>query len=260
MRRGRELLSALAVTGLLGAAVGFSGPEAGTRGTDGPVVKGRWQVQASDARIIGGYGDNFAYDGQDVRAIDGRARVELNTDEGTGRIEVTLRTTEESGPIRFADGRSFSGEIRIIQSLNTSRMEMARIAEEVWLHGDTGNEAPVMPRIFNYFATWGPARILVNGEEVIPMIGSHTMFSEQARNDAGKIVSDQGRVYSPRLDDKTGFTNPDETEFHLVAHTTEPDQANFPPHSGWIHLHFADVEVIQKPDDVEIPYTTESMD
>ncbi len=25
--------------------------------------------------------------------------------------------------------------------------------------------------------------------------------------------------------------------FHFVAHTMQPDQDNFPPHTGWIHVH-----------------------
>lgn len=143
---------------------------------------------------------------------------------------------------------------RIVQKLDTSEMGQARIAEDVFLHGDTGNEAPVMPKIYNYFATWGPASIRVDGEEVVPMIGSHTMFTEQARRADGKIVDTSRQVYSPMVEDKTGFTNPTETEFHFVAHTTEPDQDNFPPHTAWVHLHFSDVEVTKKPDDQSVPY------
>ena len=34
---------------------------------------------------------------------------------------------------------------------------------------------------------------------------------------------------------QTGFVSPNETEFHFVAHTIQPDQNNFPPHTAWIH-------------------------
>ncbi|MDX1647442.1 MAG: hypothetical protein R3304_09885 [Longimicrobiales bacterium] len=222
-------------------------------GADGE--PGQWHIEADDVRIIGGYGDNFAYDGENVRNLRGTAVMRLDTEAGTGELEIDLRTTEESGPIRFSAERAWEGEIRIVQRLDTNQMDMARIQEEAWLHGDTGNEAPVMPRLFNYFATWGPSTIWVNGEEVVSMIGSHTMFSEQARNEAGRIVNERGEVYSPTASEKDGFTDPSETEFHYVAHTSEPDQDNFPPHSAWIHLHFDDVRVHQKPGDVEIPYT-----
>lgn len=213
-----------------------------------------WKIEADDARIIGGYGDNFAYDGENVRPFDGIAQMTVDPKNGTAQLEINVRTTDSSGPIRFSEDQSFEGDIRIVQNLDTSKMDMARIATDTYLHGDTGNEAPVMPKIYNYFATWGPAKIFVDGEEVIPMIGSHTMFTEQARGQNGKIVNAQGQVYSPMVKDKTGFTDPSKTEFHFVAHTSEPDSDNFPPHTGWIHLHFSDVKVIQKPAGEEIPY------
>ncbi len=220
-----------------------------------PLPDGGWQIHATGARVIGGYGDNFAYDGSNVRPLDAEARMTLDTEAGTGELVIELTTTEASGPIRFSASQSFEGEIRIVQRLDTGQMDMARVAQEVWLHGDTGNEAPVMPTLFNYFATWGPSKIFVNGEEVIPMIGSHTMLSEQARGEDGRIANAAGEVYSPMTSDKTGFTDPSNTEFHYVAHTTQPDSGNFPPHTAWIHLHFSDVTVIEKPADVTIPYT-----
>ncbi len=264
---GLRTIGALGVGLLLAAGAAFvpaeppadDGPAADaaeTAATTTAVEKGTWRIRATGARIIGGYGNNFAYNGQNVRPLEGHAEATVNTADGTGQVVVEVRTTDESGPIRFSADQSFEGTIRIVQRLNTSQMDAARLAQEVWLHGDTGNEAPVMPKLFNYFATWGPGSISVNGNEAVPMIGSHTMFSEQARGENGRIAKN-GEPYSPMKQDKTGYTNPGETEFHVVAHTTEPDQNNFPPHTAWIHLHFSDVEVLEKPDGVSIPYTAD---
>ena len=214
-----------------------------------------WRLEATGVRIIGGYGSNFAYNGDNVRWMDGKAEVELDPSNGTGRIVVEVQTTEESGPIHYSKDAKWSGTIRIVQMLSTNEMEGARIEEGVMLHGDTGNEPPVMPTIYNYFATWGPAKIWVNGDEVVPMVGSHTMFTEQARGPNGRIENRSGVVYSPMTSVKTGFVNPTETEFHFVAHTMQPDQNNFPPHTAWIHLHFSNVRVLAKPDGVQIPRT-----
>lgn len=249
------LIGSFAATAAVGSAallVTAAGPA--TPPPSQASVDADWAIEASSARIIGGYGDNFDYAGENVRPLDGTATMNVDADAGTAELEIRIRTTEASGPIRFSAGQRFEGDIRIVQRLDTNEMGQARIAEDVFLHGDTGNEAPVMPKIYNYFATWGPASIEVNGEEVVPMIGSHTMFTEQARGADGKIVDASGQVYSPMVEDKTGFTNPTETEFHFVAHTTEPDQNNFPPHTAWVHLHFSDVEVTQKPDDQSVPY------
>ncbi len=216
-----------------------------------------WKIRATDARIIGGYGDNFAYDGENVRPVTGWAEMTVDAANGRAELTIELETTEASGPIRYSRDEGWSGKIRIVQKFDTSNMDKARIVEEIALHGDTGNEAPVMPNIYSYFATWGPAQIWVNGEEVVPMVGSHTMFSERARSSSGKVVNASGDVYSPMSTVKNGFTDPEKTEFHFVAHTTQPDPDNFPPHTAWIHLNFSSVELQEQPDDVEIPYTKE---
>jgi len=213
-----------------------------------------WRIRATGARIVGGYGDNFAYDGENVRPLEGSAVMTVDAAGGTAELSIEIETTPASGPIRFGKTDAWSGKIKIVQVIDASEMDMARIAEEIDLHGDTGNEAPVMPNIFSYFATWGPAKIWVNGEEVVSMIGSHTMFSEAARRSDGEIVDRSGAVYSPMSQNKSGFTDPEETEFHFVAHTTQPDGDNFPPHSAWIHLNFTDITIEQHPDYVEIPY------
>ncbi len=215
---------------------------------------GEWKIEATGARIIGGYGQNFAYDGSNVRDLKGKATVELNFEKGTGRVVVEVETTAQSGPIQFSKDQAWSGKIRIVQMLNLDKMAAARIEEDVMLHGDTGNEAPVMPNIFNYFATWGPSSITVNGKEVVPMIGSHTMLSERSRGDDGAIRNEDGMPYSPMAQVKTGFTDPSGIEFHVVAHTTQPDKNNFPPHTAWIHLNFGDVRIIEAPEGEKIPY------
>lgn len=258
MTTTRKIFAGAASLALAGALVAFGPPEEPEASSDTVQTvdgDGAWKLKATGARIIGGYGDNFAYDGSNVRPLEGHAEVKLNPETGKGKITVKIRTTEESGPIHFAKDEKWEGDIKIVQRLNTSKMDKARIAQEVFLHGNTGREAPVMPKIYNYFATWGPSRIWVNGEEAVPMIGSHTMYSEESRDASGKIAR-AGTVYHPmKVKDKSGFTNPNDTEFHFVAHTSEPDRGNFPPHSAWIHLHFSDVEVMSKPEGVDIPYT-----
>ena len=259
MKSTKKFLTGAAALALAGVTVAFApdGEQADAReaAAVGSEADGTWHIRATGARIIGGYGDNFAYDGQNVRPLEGSAEAKIDPASGKGKVTVTVRTTEASGPVHFSEDTKWSGEIQIVQRLDTEKMGKARIATDVFLHGDTGNEAPVMPKLYNYFATWGPSKITVNGQEAVPMIGSHTMFSEQSRGANGKIQRD-GTVYHPmKVQDKTGFTDPGELEFHYVAHTTEPDKGNFPPHTAWIHLHFSDVEILSKPDGATVPYT-----
>ncbi len=254
MKNSAKLVYGLGFAALLATTTAFATSRSADQVTGEATVRaGAWRLEATGVRIVGGYGQNFAYNGDNVRWLDGKAEIELDASSGTAQIVIEVETTDESGPIRYSKDESWSGKIRIVQRLNTSQMEGARIAEDLMLHGDTGNEAPVMPNIYNYFATWGPSKIWVNGEEVVSMVGSHTMFSEQARGRNGRIENGSGAVYSPMAPVKTGFVDSNETEFHFVAHTTQPDSNNFPPHTAWIHLHFSDVRVIEKPDGVQIP-------
>ena len=260
MKNSTKLLYGLGFATVLGATTAFATVRSvDHRTADTPeasipeATNGMWRLEATGVRIIGGYGDNFAYDGKNVRWLDGKAQIELDPSNGTGQIVIEVETTRESGPIRYSKDTNWSGTIRIVQQLNTREMEGARIVEDQMLHGDSGNEAPVMPTLYNYFATWGPSKIWVNGEEVVSMVGSHTMFSEQARGLDGTIQNGSGVLYSPMAQVKTGFVSPNQTEFHFVAHTMQPDQNNFPPHTAWIHLHFSNVRVLEKPDGVQIP-------
>ncbi len=228
MKNSTKLLYGLGFATVLGVTTAFATVSSVDRAADTlEASDGVWRLEATAVRIIGGYGDNFAYDGENVRWLDGKAQIELDPNNGTGQIVVEVETTNESGPIRYSNDATWSGTIRIVQQLNTSEMEGARIVEDQMLHGDSGNEAPVMPTLYNYFATWGPSKIWVNGEEVVPMVGSHTMFSEQARGADGSIKNGSGMLYSPMAPVKTGFVSPSETEFHFVAHTMQPDQNNF---------------------------------
>ncbi len=165
MKTSARLVYGLGFVTLLATTTAFATVRSGDRvagdRTEGKAeaAAGTWRLEATRVRIVGGYGHNFAYNGENVRWLDGKAEIELDASSGTARIVIEVETTNESGPIRYSKDESWSGKIRIVQQLNTSQMEGARIAEGLMLHGDTGNEAPVMPNMYNYFATWGPSKI-----------------------------------------------------------------------------------------------------
>lgn len=199
-----------------------------------------WEFTADNGFIVGGYGNNFTYDGSNARRIQGAARVSVNTDTNEGIIEANVVTTDESGPIVMAKDTPLTGNIRLVMKVGQAG---SRFQEFENLHGDTGNEAPVMPEIFTYLAGWGPTDVYVDGKLVYENLGGHTMFSQKTRRADGTIRNGD-QIYSPMLEDKkTGFVDPNATEFHFVAHTMEPDPGNFPPHTVWIHLVFQDVNV-----------------
>jgi hypothetical protein len=235
----------LAVAGALAAGIFFLAGFDDPRGGD-------WSLMAQNALIIGGYGDNFAYSGENVRPLMGTAVLRTDSALDAGELVATLRTTPESGPIRIGKDVYLEGEIRLVMRtfIEEAPFMDGGITEFLWIHGDTGQGPPVMPRQFAFLAGWGTLDIYLNGELLYKDLDGHFMYTEQARRgpEAGYAVArEDGTIYNPMLPDKTRFTDPTNGELHIVAHSTVTDPDNFPPHSLWIHLNFADVFVQAAP-------------
>jgi hypothetical protein len=202
----------------------------------------QWDLRASDPLLIGGYGDNFAYDGEDVTPLEGSATVDVNVAEDTGTMEVTF-----NGTINPEKGVTYSGDIRMVYeqfSAAGSEFKEGGIADYIYLHGDTGQEAPVMPTVRSYLASWGPVDIYVDGEKVYEKLVGHMMLTEGARHrDTYAIYAADGEsFYSPKEPVDSSIAHPERRALHFVAHTTKQDGGNFPPHTVWIHVNFQDVE------------------
>jgi len=181
--------------------------------------------------------------------------IDIDAAAKTGTIVANVQTTPESGPLFVTQTVSVENGVKKVTDEyleGNIRFEMrvgdaARFQQFQWLHGNTGNEAPVMPNLFNFLAAWAPIDVYVNDELAYEGLSGHLMYSEQARRDDGSIRRDDGTIYSPKLEDKSRFTVPGGRELHLIAHSTTPDENNFPPQTRWIHLVFYDVFVQNAP-------------
>jgi hypothetical protein len=201
----------------------------------------QWQLVARDGLLIGGYGDNFVYDGNAVKPVGGVGIVDVNTRTNRGRMTATFY-----GTIEPEQGKSYTGEVRLVYdefSGGPPFME-GGIADFVYLHGGTGQEAPVMPRLRSYLASWGDVDIYVDGEKIYEDLVGHTMLTEGARDRRTYAIYDSSGddFYSPRNPGDSSIANPNTRAMHFVAHTTESDPDNFPPHTVWLHLNFQTVE------------------
>ena len=106
MKTNKKPLAAFGTALLLGATVAFSFGDTGVVPAPAKLALGVWRLEATGVRSIGGYGDNFAYNGENVRPLEGRAEIQLDTQNGTGTITIEVETTSESGPIRFSKDQS----------------------------------------------------------------------------------------------------------------------------------------------------------
>ena len=214
-----------------------------------------WALRAQNALVIGGYSDNFDYSGESVRPIIGTATVDVDSAANWGTVIANVRTTSESGPIRFSKDESISGDITIVMSNFSEEAPYMEggIAEYLWLHGDTGQGTPVMPRQFTFLAGWGSVDIYVNGELLYPGLEGHFMYTEQARRGAEegyRVMRSDGTLYSPTLLDKTRFTNSSGGELHVIVYSPASEDGNPSQQAQWLHLNFADVFIKHAPVDL----------
>lgn len=210
-----------------------------------PPASGHWVLKGENPVVIGGYGDNFSYDGSRVRPLVGTITVDLDAAAQKGRIEAIFRTTPQSGPIGISRDERLEGEIRFVQEFNGPGS--GRIGEFVFLHGDSGIEAPMLPTVFNWLATWAPAVIYVNGEKKYEL-GGHFMYSVGFRREDQSIRKSDGTLFDLARKDYHGYTaNPRGAILHVMAMSNRPDPNNFPPASHVLHVNFNTVYVVKAP-------------
>lgn len=201
-----------------------------------------WYLKAYRPLLIGGYGDNFNYDGSRVVELTGEAKVFVNVERDTGTIEAVI-----NGTINPEKDKTYTGEVRIVYHVEPQPDGPAfwenGVADFVYLHGSTGQGPSVMPKVKAYLAAWVPVDVYVNGELIYERIDGHIMYTERSRDpETGKIYDAEGMgVYSAMDPDNASIFAPEEKELHIVAHTVVADPDNFPPHTAWIHINFVEV-------------------
>lgn len=197
---------------------------------------------------------SFAWNGEGVMDAEGIAVVEVDPVANTGSIQVTW--TDQYGEwvltqTRFASPPHPTG-LRVSADANeTERIQGDPVTTNVFLHGNSGAAEPVLPTIFNILATWGPARVTLNGEPFnnpydgpAPLWLAHTMTTVGVRNENGEVVTEEGNIYNPSVAGR-GATFYDDLEFHLVFHDAPgPETDNFPPALSFnYHLNFEEVSI-----------------
>ncbi len=197
----------------------------------------KWMLTASKPLLIGGYGDNFVYNGEKVQALTGTATVDVNAATNTGKM-----VAEFYGTITPEAGKTFTGNIKLEYNkfLEGSDFWEGGIADFVYLHGATKQEAPVMPKVKTPLASWGPVNVYVDDKLIYEKLVGHMMYTEASRDKETYAIynSDRSGFYSPKDPTNGSIAHPDQMELHFVAHTTDPDSGNFPPHTVWIHLNY----------------------
>lgn len=206
-----------------------------------------WHLRATDAKIIGGYGKenwgNLAYSGQGVVAVDGEAEAQVNSESDEGTIVTTF-----TGTIRPTKDREFTGVIRlefdVLGGEGAPPWREGGASDFIMIHGDTGQEAPLVPAVACYLCTWGTGKLFVDDELVYEAI-SHFMWTPIIRDENQVVWADEARttIYTPMEPGKGIIARPTESQLHFVFFDPRvPDPDNYPPMGWFLKVNFDQVE------------------
>ncbi len=226
------------------------------REIQGPVLTDVQGVPASPV-------DSFVHDGVGSIALtDAVAQLEIDPVNNTGEIEAEW--TDENGKWKlvqemFVPPPHSTGLMVGPSALGTVSVWGDPVTTNVYLHGDTMAGGPVLPTLFNYLTTWGPAEVTLNGEPFVnpfdgpaPLWATHTMTTVGVRGDDGTVRKSNGvDIFAPGPSAGDGAVDNDDLELHVVFHDDPMPMVpgNFPPPlSFFYHLTFEDVTVDISPD------------
>jgi len=218
------------------------------RNVTGPVIASVDGVAAEPV-------DSFVWSGSGTSMIKAELKLKIDVIRNTGEIyaewedkngEWTYRQTRFALP-DHPTGARVGPSINDIELIKTDP-----VTTNVYLHGDSGAAAPLIPTVLNLLATWGPAEITHNGipfdnpfDGPVPSWIGHTMTTEGLRGDDGSVRTVTGGIYNPMHAAK-GAVDHNDLEFHLVFHDA-PGPAKTtnipPPVSFFYHITFEDVKI-----------------
>ena len=207
-----------------------------------------FHAEGSNAWIVGGYGNNFVYNGEKYVRTNGFVTIDVNdkTNEGILIAEWDVKDWQYDASKPAATGR-----MKVIWSdfFGSADFMDGGIAGNLYLHGDSGKEAPVLPTIYTYSAGWGTADIFLNGQKIYDDVVAHYMVTEGTRDPLTHAVhkKDGKAIFVPKPmggDSGDGFTYSHRIMTHVVVHTDIADQGkNFPPFTMFMHINFENTAI-----------------
>ena len=171
--------------------------------------------------------DSLVYDGVGSTPIDGAIVIlEVDPVKQTGLLRARWEDRNGSWEVfqDFFHHPEHSSGIRIGSSKDeVDDLINVGIAQNVYLHGDTGGGTPIFPTVFTYLAAWGFTHVTLDGEPFLNKYGlpgperwvSHMMLTEGVRNDDGTVRALGGEIYDPKRHKTVGAVDPTDMELHL---------------------------------------------
>mgnify|MGYP000666335736 CR=1 FL=1 len=203
----------VAMAGLMGMGTAYADPL--SISASNPA----YQVGKHDSK------NRFCYDGSCIVPGKGDIQIDLDPDRNEGKI--VAHFSGEDG-----DWKIVAKEFKLVRT-------------NVNLHGASGGDVdkalspPVLPTVWTYVATWGPAAAYHNGE--LAWKGpAHLMVTEEVRDPETGKVDFKGPKMAKNY--PGSVHNKNAMQVHFVAHPEEkPTKGYLPPFTEFVHLMYETV-------------------
>jgi len=172
--------------------------------------------------------DGFDWAGQAIRSTEGSVEIKIDSIANTGSIIANWK--DEYGDWTYQQTISVpSGHATGVRIEPSEDTMMAAIEDDptttnIYLHGNAGTAASQAPTVFNLLATWGEAKVTLNGvpfdnpfDGPTPLWIGHTMLSEGVRNVDGAVHTTPGDIFEMSRGSESQVY-PDDLVLHIAFH------------------------------------------
>lgn len=216
-----------------------------------------WEINSMGVYVVGTFDDRFIYDGDGIEFYDdGVIEVDLNADDETGLV-----TVEFTGTIHPETGQSITGRIRIEHQVFEASNDFHEggVGDHVLMHGDSGQESAIWPRLVSAVATWGLADIYVNDELLYGGVGAHMMLTPGVHDSQQQVLLGDGMTCCyDRNNPADGYVDLSTQELILMLFEgqssgsygrtdSSPGFTGPPSREVWVNLYSKNVNIAQRP-------------
>jgi formylglycine-generating enzyme required for sulfatase activity len=205
-----------------------------------------WVLDATDGFAMGNSIDRFSYDGKVLNPMQGGIHYDVNADDDTGQVEVDL-----TGTLSYQQGVSKTGHWKIVQKSfsNDQPFFQGGVAQDVEMHGDSGQEAPFYPTMTGKLATWGTADLYLDDKLLFSDLGIHTMYIQGLRDDQHQILKGKAECCYSTQDSSNGYVNNATEQVVVLLFTPGLYTVSAPsPEAVWIEVYFDKIYVASRPE------------
>lgn len=208
------------------------------------IVRANWVLDATNGVVMGDAVNRFSYDGSEYSVLNGSVHMDVNPDTDKGVVSGEFTAT-----ITYQNGRQKTGTWRFVHDTfsNDRPFYQGGIAENVRMHGDTGNEGPYYPVLTSPLATWGSGKLLLDDVQIDGNLGFHVMYTDGLRNDKHQILKNETECCYKSQDVTGGYIDPTKKQLIVLMFTLNTYGSDAGSNAIWIELNFDHVTLTSQP-------------